>query len=199
VHSKYAFYTSNVGGNLLKDLDLRLVVELMKNSRRSDRELAKALGVSQPTVSRSIGRLQKEGVIKEYTVVPDFRKLGFNLMAIVMFRLKAISPDELQELHRAAYELDNEERRPYLLVMDGIGLGKQLVVISFHKDYGDYCTYMKDMKEAASSKMKAYTNTEDIEGFLIDLNYMGHYQPLTFSRMAANLQTNASIKKEQTK
>jgi DNA-binding Lrp family transcriptional regulator len=180
----------------LKDLDVRLVAELMKNSRRSDRELAKALGVSQPTVSRSISRLQKEGVIKEYTMIPDFRKLGFNLMAIIMFKLKTVSPGELEEIYRAAHELDNEERRPYLLVMDGIGLGKQLVVISFHKDYGDYSIYMKDMKEAASSRMKAYANTEDIEGFLIDLNYEGHYQPITFSRMAANLKANTSIKKE---
>jgi DNA-binding Lrp family transcriptional regulator len=194
---KYAFYTSNAGGNVMKDLDVQLVAELMKNSRRSDRELAKALGVSQPTVSRLISRLEKEGVIKEYTVIPDFRKLGFNLMAIIMFKLEAISPSELQELHRAARELDNEERRPYLLVMDGIGLGKQLVVISFHKDYADYSIYMKDMKEAASSKMKAYTNTEDIEGFLIDLNYNGHYQPITFSRIAANLQTKTGVKKEQ--
>lgn len=181
----------------MKDLDVQLIAELMRNSRRSDRELAKALGVSQPTVSRLISRLEKEGVIKEYTVIPDFRKLGFNLMAIIMFKLNAISPTELQELHRAARELDNQERRPYLLVMDGIGLGKQLVVISFHKDYADYSIYMKDMKEAASAKMKAYTNTEDIEGFLIDLNYKGHYQPITFSRVAANLQTKKGTKKEQ--
>lgn len=30
----------------MKDVELRLVSELMKNSRRSDRELAKTLGVS---------------------------------------------------------------------------------------------------------------------------------------------------------
>ena len=68
----------------MKDVELRLVSELMKNSRRSDRELAKELGISQPTVSRLISRLQKEGVIKEFTMVPDFCKLGFNLMAIIM-------------------------------------------------------------------------------------------------------------------
>ena len=68
----------------------------MKNSHRSDRELAKASGISQPTVNRLIGRLQKKGVIKEYTMVPDFGKLGFNLMAIVMFRLKPISPRKLR-------------------------------------------------------------------------------------------------------
>jgi hypothetical protein len=81
--------------------------------------------------------------------------------------------------------------------MDGIGLGKELVSISFHKDYGDYAAYMRDVKEAASSKMTPYMNMEDIEGFLVDLNYKDHYQPITFSRMAAHFQASASEKKEQ--
>lgn len=180
----------------MKDVELKLIAELMKNSRRSDRELAKAVGVSQPTVSRLISRLQKEGVIKEYTVIPDFCKLGFNLMAIIMFKLKANSPEEFQEQRRAARELDSKERRPFLFVMSGIGLGKELAVISFHKDYGDYATYMRGVKEAASSKMKAYMNAEGIEGFLIDLNYQNHYQPITLSRIAAHFQTTANKKKE---
>jgi|SRR5271157_23556 len=178
----------------MRDVELRLVSELMKNSRRSDRELAKALGISQPTVSKLIGRLEKEGVIKEYTMVPDFCKLGFNLMAIIMYNLKPISPAELREVHEAAHELDNKERRPYLLVMDGIGLEKELVVITFHKDYGDYDNYMRSIKEAVGSKMKAFMNMKGIEGFLIDLNYKNHYQPITFSRVAANLQTEEKKK-----
>jgi DNA-binding Lrp family transcriptional regulator len=180
----------------LRDVDWRLVAELMKNSRRSDRELAKTLGVSQPTVSRIISRLQKEGVIKEYTMIPDFCKLGFNLMAIIMYKLKANSPEEFQEQRKAARELDSRERRPFLLVMNGIGLGKDLVVISFHKDYGDYAAYMNRVKEAASGT-KAYMNAESIEGFLIDLNYQNHYQPVTFSKIATHLLTKENNKKEQ--
>ena len=38
---------------ILKDVELKLFSELMKNSRRSDRELAKVIGVSQPTVTRT--------------------------------------------------------------------------------------------------------------------------------------------------
>jgi DNA-binding Lrp family transcriptional regulator len=34
------------------NVELRLISELMQNSRRSDRELARALGISQPTVTR---------------------------------------------------------------------------------------------------------------------------------------------------
>jgi len=44
----------------MKETELKLVSELMKNSRRSDRELARAMGVSQPTVSRMIRKLEKE-------------------------------------------------------------------------------------------------------------------------------------------
>ena len=45
----------------MKDVELKLISELMKNSRRSDRELAKTIGVSQPTVSRLIRKLEKNG------------------------------------------------------------------------------------------------------------------------------------------
>jgi hypothetical protein len=44
----------------MKNIELKLISELMKNSRRSDRELAKAIGVSQPTVSRLIKKLENQ-------------------------------------------------------------------------------------------------------------------------------------------
>jgi DNA-binding Lrp family transcriptional regulator len=61
----------------VKEIALRLVAELLKDSHRSDRELAKVLGISQPTVSKLTERLRKMGVIREYTIIPDFNKLGF--------------------------------------------------------------------------------------------------------------------------
>jgi Lrp/AsnC family leucine-responsive transcriptional regulator len=64
-------------GVTLREIELRVLSELIKNSRISDRELGKKLRMSQPTVSRIRNKLENEGYIKEYTLIPDFQKLGY--------------------------------------------------------------------------------------------------------------------------
>ena len=75
-------------GNAVKDVELKLVSELIKNSRRSDRELARVLGLSQPTVGRMIKKLEKEGIIQGYTMIPDMNKLGIEIVAITRVALE---------------------------------------------------------------------------------------------------------------
>lgn len=50
----------------VKSTEMRLISELLKNSRRSDRQLAKALGVSQPTISRLLKKVENECLIGNY-------------------------------------------------------------------------------------------------------------------------------------
>jgi DNA-binding Lrp family transcriptional regulator len=69
----------------LKDVEIRIIAELMKNSRRSDRELAKVLGVSQPTITRTRTSLESQGLI-EYTAVPDFARLGYELLVFTLVK-----------------------------------------------------------------------------------------------------------------
>ncbi|MGC9346262.1 MAG: Lrp/AsnC family transcriptional regulator, partial [Candidatus Bathyarchaeales archaeon] len=59
-----------------------LLYEFMKNSKRSDRELAKAVGVSQPTITRMRKNLEKLGYIREYTIMPALEKLGFEIITL---------------------------------------------------------------------------------------------------------------------
>jgi len=73
----------------MKELELRLLSEIMRNSRRSDRDIAKAIEVSQPTISRIIKKLEKEGYIEEYTMIPNFHKLGYEILALTFVKLRA--------------------------------------------------------------------------------------------------------------
>src|SRR4030066_1497567 len=82
----------------LKKIELMVIAELMKNSRRSDRELAKALHTSQPTVSRTIKRLEKMGIIKEYTMIPDFSKLGYKIMGITQMKVEEVNKEQFKEM-----------------------------------------------------------------------------------------------------
>lgn len=73
-----------------RNIGMKLIPELMRNSRRSDRELARILGTSQPTVTRIRTKLEKEGFIREYTIIPDFCRIGYTLIAITFTDVKQI-------------------------------------------------------------------------------------------------------------
>jgi len=117
----------------------KLLFELLKNSKRSDREMAKVLGVSQPTVTRMRHRLVKEGVIREFTVIPDLVKMGYELMAISCVKKK--NPLTLKS---------NKEAKKWMMKFPNIifassaeGMGKNGVMISLHKNYTEYSRFAK--------------------------------------------------------
>jgi Lrp/AsnC family transcriptional regulator for asnA, asnC and gidA len=55
----------------------RILAILLTNSRISFREIAKKLKVSTTTISRAVKELEEEGVILGYTLVVDWKKLGY--------------------------------------------------------------------------------------------------------------------------
>ena len=66
----------------LDDIDKRVLGELLINSKRSYRELAKATGVSTATVINHVQRLESAGVIKDYSVRLDHERLGYELTVV---------------------------------------------------------------------------------------------------------------------
>jgi DNA-binding Lrp family transcriptional regulator len=183
----------------MKDAELKLVSELMKNSRRSDRELAKAVGVSQPTVSRTIKKLEQEGIVREYTMVPDFSKLGYKIMAVIFLKLgqrgNSLSQEQLEDMYSKARKLEKDNPRTFLLVKTGIGLNHDMIVISLFHDYSEYASYVQMIKSESANELSPFYEGNNIESFLIDLEGKTHYQPLTLSRLAMNLQH--SMEKER--
>lgn len=70
-----------------RDLDIRLIRELQANARRSNRQLAEALGVAASTVGHRLKDLEEAGIIRGYRPVVDYRSLGLGLVAVT--RIKA--------------------------------------------------------------------------------------------------------------
>jgi DNA-binding Lrp family transcriptional regulator len=166
----------------VKRTELKLVSELIRNSRRSDRELAKAVGVSQPTVSRMIRKLEKEGYIKEYTVIPDFEKLGYHLLALIFIKLKqGLSKEKIEQARKIAQE--SLKTGPFEAVMleRGFGLGYDAVAVSLHKDYASYLK-LKDW-----FKQFSFLELTKLEAFLINLDDKVHYRQLTFATLAKHV------------
>ena len=165
----------------LKDTELALVAELIKNSRRSDRELARALKVSQPTVSRLIRKLEREKVINEYTMIPDFRKVGYNLCAFIFLNMRQLSPEERQKAIEAVKERLTTSTACIMLLERGIGLGYQAVMINLYRDYASYAEHRNIIRQFP------FITPSEVESFLIDLNDEVHYRYLTFSCIAKDM------------
>ena len=154
-----------------KELPQKLLRELLKNSKRSDRELAKVLEVSQPTITRARHNLEREGTIQDYTVVPDFKKMGFEIMVIglVKVRPEAITPESIAKAKAYA------EKLPWAIYSAmGEGMGMNGVVISFHKNYTELHRRMNQFKVA----WKDYL--DNIEFFIIALGE-GEYKRLSLT------------------
>ena len=165
----------------MKDIKLKVLAELMRNSKTSDRELAGRLHVSQPTVSRVRAKLEKEGYIKEYTLIPDFRKLGFEIMAVTLVKLKReLTEEELSKIWRFTDGFTKENPFAYITAMDGRGMGYSGVVISLHEDYSDFVRFARATKEVPLAELAAF------DSVLISLSAK-LYQPLTLSIVAKYL------------
>jgi len=167
----------------VKEVELKLVSELMKNSRRSDRELARAIGVSQPTITRTIKKLEKEGIIREYTMIPDFSKLGYEILAITLVKhAKQLDSKELDEVAKMGIERARRESSTEIIMAErGLGLGADSIIISYQKDYSAYLDHMERLKKFQ------HIDFSNVQSFLINLNDKIHYRSLTFSTLAKNL------------
>lgn len=168
----------------MKEIELKLIRELMINSHRSDRDLAKAIGTSQPTVTRTRTKLEKEGIIKEYAIVPDFGKLGFELLAITFVKLKKLlNPEEMDNARKVAKEKLSKATFSFFMLERGMGLGYHGAIISFHENYASYLSLIDWLRQFA------FLQINEIDSFIVNLKDKASYLPPTFSLIAKHLTT----------
>jgi DNA-binding Lrp family transcriptional regulator len=80
------------GSKSKKSKLMSLLFEYLKDSNRSDRQIAKVLEVSQPTVSKMKNKLLEAGLVRNFSAIPDLAKMGYEIMAFsfVKFNIDAL-------------------------------------------------------------------------------------------------------------
>jgi DNA-binding Lrp family transcriptional regulator len=72
----------------LDGLDRKLISELIKDGRASQRQLAKLLDVSQGTITNRLSKLHAEGIIRGYSIDIDPEKVGWDMTVMVALRIE---------------------------------------------------------------------------------------------------------------
>jgi DNA-binding Lrp family transcriptional regulator len=150
------------------------------------------LGTSQPTISRLINRLEKQGVIKEYTMIPDFSKLGYTLMVVTLVKHREdLDPEHMKIAERKGVShARTESSLETVMAERGIGFGYDAVIIAYEKDYTAY----KHLLE----RIKAFNHLEasQTQSFIVDLSDKVHYRPFTYSTIAKHFLPTRKPEKE---
>ncbi len=67
----------------IDEIDARLLELLQGHGRTSQHDLAQAVSLSSPAVGERLRKLEERGIIKQFTVVVDPKKLGRDVTAFV--------------------------------------------------------------------------------------------------------------------
>ena len=148
---------------------IKLLFELIKNSKRSDRDLAKILSISQPTVTRLRKVLEREA-ITQYTIIPNPSYLGFDIVAFTLFRSK--------ELVHPLWDKGKEwakDQPNVVFLSTGQGIDSDGMLVSAHKDYADFVKFYQVFRRDWGKYL------QDFKVFLISISGSVVMKPFTFN------------------
>ena len=72
----------------VEDLDVKILGLLQQDSRLSFNKIAAKLGISVGTAFNHVKNLEKNGVLKGYTIILDSNKMGYSLTTLIMIQVE---------------------------------------------------------------------------------------------------------------
>jgi DNA-binding Lrp family transcriptional regulator len=162
----------------LKDIDYKILYELMRNAKKSDRQLAKEIGVSQPTITRRRTRLEQD-VIKGYTIIPNWLKLGYSLFGITLVKVNPTARTQKRREVVSEKAVEWLKEHPNIIMGGGCtGDRADSFMISVHKDYADYDNLIAELR------MHLGDIVSDIQSHLVNLKGKTVLKPLDLQCLA---------------
>ena len=107
----------------LNETDAKILQGLLEDARFSSRQIAKKVGVSVGTVLARIKKMEREGIIKNYSALLDHEKLGYQLTVATEI---TVSKGRLVETEREIAKIPNVGS-----VYDVTGLTDAVIIAKF--------------------------------------------------------------------
>ena len=82
---------------MLDEIDKKIIKVLEDDARTSLRKISELVGVSLGTVSNRVKKMEKNGVIKGYSVILDPDQIGWELNVVIGLRIQKGRLIEIQE------------------------------------------------------------------------------------------------------
>lgn len=175
----------------LKDIDFKILAELMKNSKISDRKLAKKIGVSQPTVTRRRTMLERE-LIDGYTTIPIWEKLGYEILAITL--VKAPLKLGSEKMMKNTIEKANkwlEEQTNVIFGGECRGMGMTGIMFSVHQNYAALDEFL------SSHRQQLGLILEDVQTIIVNLAGKTIYRRLSLKHLADAINKQGTLNRRR--
>lgn len=151
----------------LDETEVRILEELRTDARISRNELAEKAGVTTPTVSSKIERLESAGIIEGYSASLNTKKLGFQRY-IFTVKVSIGSASEMSEEIKDIAEVDelyitdDSELIAHVLVSDFRGLDSFLDKLKETENISDY-SYTRVTERVKRGNSFSLNKNMDIE------------------------------------
>lgn len=145
---------------MAKNLDTKeeqVLLALLRASNSSDREIGQKLGLSQPTVTRIRNRLERQGIILQYSVLPSMATIGLTIMIFTLVRVSNFDS-------RAKIFEWIKTNPKIVFATEGEGLKENLLMISLHPGFNYYQQFLNDFRS------KFGKDTSDILTYVASTN-----------------------------
>lgn len=153
----------------------QVLIEIIKNCKISDQEIARKLKTSRPTIVKIRKRLEEKEFLKGYTSIINFKKLGLSIHTVILYRWRDYSKTE--ELKHVINFIKSQPE--VLLFVKGEGVGSKTdLIICVHKDLIEYETFIRRLKYEWKD------NVEEVEVFLSSIE--GMFKSYDLSSVALN-------------
>jgi len=123
----------------LDEVDVKILEEYLRDCRSSYRMVATKIGVAAATVLARTKKMEKIGVLKGYSALLDYEKLGYELTVLTEI---TVSKGKLLEIEREIAKLSST-----CAVYDVTGLTDAIVVAKFRsrKELSDFTKTLLSM------------------------------------------------------